>query len=102
MYDYKHWQELGGIPDDEEPAWTAWVKDNGKRNVLVGDCLLHHYSFFVQQDWLDRTTLLEDLRAANLPANMHNSGLSRLTNRGARILHQLPRVAARRRGRSST
>jgi hypothetical protein len=60
VYDQRHWNELGGIPDGEEPAWAQWVVDNGKIIVLVRDVLIHHYSFFVQNEWLDRTSLLED------------------------------------------
>ena len=35
-------------------------------------------AFFVQQDWLDRTTLLEDLRHANLPPALHHSALTKM------------------------
>lgn len=66
VYDYRHWEQMGGIPNDEEPAWGQWVPDHGKFNVLVTDTLVQHYSFFVQQDWMDRTPLLEDFRRANL------------------------------------
>ena len=58
---------MGGIPDGEEPAWGQWIPDHGKFNVLATDTLVHHYSFFVQQGWLDRTSLLEDVRRTNLP-----------------------------------
>ena len=99
VYDYRHWQELGGIPDKEEPAWGQWVPDHGKFDVLVTNTLVHHYSFFVQQDWMDRTSLLEDLRAVNLPGTLSRGcpayGLPRLS----RILRQLPRVAQRRMAR---
>lgn len=96
VYDYRHWSQMGGIPGDEEPAWGQWVPDHGKFNVLVADTMVHHYSFFVQQDWLDRTTLLEDIRRTNLPADAAMSGLNRQLPRIARAIRQLPDVIRRR------
>lgn len=99
VYDETHWRELGGIPDAEEPAWTEWVGTNGKVTVLVKDVLLHHYSFFVQQDWLDRTSLLEDLRLANLPETLSTKSLAGYhVPRWTRFARQLPRIARRRLG----
>lgn len=97
VYDYRHWTQLGKIPDEEEPAWTQWVPDNGKFCVLATDTLVHHYSFFVQQDWLDRSSVLEDIRLVNLPG----SGFSKWSPsyhlpRAVRIAQQLPRVVKRR------
>jgi hypothetical protein len=96
VYDYRHWQQMGGIPNDEEPAWGQWVPDHGKFNVLVTDTLVHHYSFFVQQDWLDRTTLLEDLRRTNLPADRNMGLLRRQGPRLVRFIKQIPRILRRR------
>jgi hypothetical protein len=99
VYDYQHWTELGGIPDAEEPAWTQWIADQGKVTVLVKDVLLHHYSFFVQQDWLDRTSLLEDLRQANLPSSLPSKSLSGYyVPRWKRLAQQLPAIVKRRLG----
>jgi hypothetical protein len=98
VYDYRHWTQLGGIPDDEELAWGQWVPDHGKFDVLVTDCLAHHYSFFVQQDWLDRTHLLEDLRRANLTGSAEKTLAAYHVPRWLRIARQLPRVARRRLG----
>lgn len=97
VYDYRHWQQMGGIPDEEEPAWGQWVPDHGKFNVLVTDVLVHHYSFFVQQDWLDRSSLLEDIRRANLPGTQLTLW-DRLVPRAVRIARQIPSVARRRLG----
>ncbi|MBP7828545.1 MAG: hypothetical protein KA248_01365 [Kiritimatiellae bacterium] len=98
-YDYRHWQELGGIPEFDEIGWGDWIAAHRKYAVLVPDALVHHYSFFVQQDWLDRTPLLEDLRRAQLPDTL------RWTDRGparwGRIARQVPGAVGRRlRGRA--
>jgi hypothetical protein len=66
-YDYRHWQEIGGVQEFDETGWGEWIPKHGKFIVLVRDAIVHHYAFFVQQDWLDRTSLLEDIRSANLP-----------------------------------
>ncbi len=97
VYDERHWRDLGGIPDDEEPAWVQWVSDHGKYNVLATDTLLQHYSFFVQQDWLDRTSLLEELRNANLPAPLRVSPPVALARRARRVWDQTPRALRRKR-----
>jgi hypothetical protein len=47
VYDYRHWMELGGIPGEEEPAWTQWVADHGKFNILATNTLLQHYWYLV-------------------------------------------------------
>lgn len=97
VYDYRHWQELGGIPDAEEPAWGQWVPDHGKFNVLATDTLVQHYSFFVQQDWIDRTSLLEDIRAVNLPGTLSKHSLARYhLPRWVRIAQQVPAALRRR------
>ena len=93
-YDYRHWQEIGGVPVPDEIGWGDWIQAHDKVIVLATDILLHHYSFFMQQDWLDRTSLLEDLRHANLPDALRWSdrGPARLW----RIARQLPRVIRNR------
>lgn len=97
VYDYRHWTELGGIPDQEEPAWGQWVPDNGKYNVLSTDTLLNHYSFFVQQDWLDRSSLLEDLRLVNIPETLPGKSISGYhAPRWARLIRQAPRALVRK------
>lgn len=97
-YDYRHWREMGGIPEFDEVGWGDWIVARGKFAVLVPDTLVHHYSFFVQQDWLDRTPLLEDLRRANLPDTLRWS--DRGPARGWRIARQIPGAVGRRlRGR---
>ena len=93
-YDYRHWQELGGIPEYDEVGWGDWITAHHKFSVLVPDALVHHYSFFVQQDWLDRTSLLEDLRRVNLPGTLRWP--DRGPARALRIARQLPSVVARR------
>ncbi len=97
VYDYRHWSQLGGIPNDEEPAWGQWVPDHGKFNVLVTNTMVQHYSFFTQQDWMDRSHLLEDFRRINLPDTLP----SRLAPEYwrpwlARVIEQFPRAVKRK------
>jgi len=66
-YDYRHWQEIGGVPEEDENGWGKWIPENKKNVVLVTNALVHHYSFFVQQAWLDRSSLLEEFRKSNVP-----------------------------------
>ena len=100
VYDYRHWQELGGIPDDEEPAWCQWVIDQGKFNILARDTVLHHYSFFVQNAWLDRTSLLEDLRCVNLPGTLKAGSMAYNLPRWQRSAQQVPDALKRRLSKS--
>lgn len=97
VYDYRHWEEMGGIPNDEEPAWGQWVPDHGKHNMLVMNTMVHHYTFSVQQDWMDRSSLLEDLRLANAPSTLRSKhSLFYHAPRLARLARQLPRVIPRK------
>ena len=99
VYDYRHWEEMGGIPDDEEPAWGQWVSEHGKHNILATNTMLHHYSFFVQQDWLDRSSLLEDLRLVNIPDSLPAKSLTRYhLPRWTRMAKQVPGILKRRLG----
>ena len=99
VYDQRHWDEIGGIPDGEEPAWAQWVVDHGKVIVLVRDMLIHHYTFFVQNEWLDRTSLLEDLRMANLPQTLPARSFGAYTlPRLRRVAKQVPGIVKRRLG----
>ena len=66
-YDYRHWLEIGGVPEQDEVGWGIWIAENKKLIVLATHAVVHHYTFFCQQGWLDRSSLLEDIRAANLP-----------------------------------
>lgn len=94
-FDYRHWQRMGGIPETDEPGWTSWIQENGQTNILDCSQIVLHYSFFVQQEWLDRTSLLEDIRAANLPGTLslaQRVGLARMK----RIAKQIPGVIRRR------
>lgn len=93
-YDYRHWKEIGGVPEEDENGWGAWIPKNNKIIVLATRALVHHYSFFVQQNWLDRTSLLEDLRETNLGGKV--GALSRLAARAARIVPQIPSALKRR------
>ena len=98
-YDYRHWLELGGVREHDEVDWGTFIRENRKLVVLDSHAVCHHYTFFNQQDWLDRTSLLEDLRRANLPGTLpfYAPLLPRL-----RFLSQLPRILRRRLGRAST
>lgn len=98
-YDYRHWQEIGGVPEEDENGWGKWIPENGKIVVLATRALVHHYSFFVQQDWLDRTSLLEDIRLANLPGTIRGKSFSQHHwPRLLRLAKQAPRVLKRRLG----
>ena len=67
-YDYAHVQRMGGsLPPRDEPDWCAWFEANKQVCILDQSLLVLHYSFFVQQEWLDRSSLLEDIRSVNLP-----------------------------------
>jgi len=57
---------------------------------------VHHYSFFVQQDWLDRSSLLEDFRMENFATGP--GALKRNFMRMNRILKQGPRRVITRLG----
>jgi len=93
VYDYRHWREIGGVPAQDEVGWGEWIPAHGKFVVLATNCLVHHYAFFVQQDGLDRTTLLEDLRLANVDCLPPLPGLWRQVPRLARTLQQAARKA---------
>jgi hypothetical protein len=95
-YDYRHWQEIGGVPEEDENGWGKWIPEHQKLVVLAADALVHHYSFFVQQAWLDRTSLLEDIRRVNLGGSCFslNGSLARFV----RILRQIPDAVRRRFG----
>lgn len=93
-YDYRHWQEIGGVPEQDETGWGEWIPKNGKMIVLATRAVVHHYSFFVQQNWLDRTSLLEDIASANLPPGEARRPL--VPPRWLRILRQIPGALGRR------
>ena len=99
-YDYRHWQEIGGVQEQDEVGWGKWIAENGKLVVLATHAVVHHYTFFNQQDWLDRSSLLEDIRAANLPITAWERSLpGRALPRFGRLVRQLPAVVKRRFGR---
>lgn len=95
-YDYRHWQKIGGVPEQDEVGWGDWIESTNHPAVLVHDALVHHYSFFVQQNWLDRSHLLEDIRVENLPDTMRKKELFRYEwPRWLRCAKQLPGILAR-------
>jgi hypothetical protein len=70
-YDYAHVQRMGGsLPPRDEPDWCAWFEEHHQACVVDQSLVVLHYSFFVQQEWLDRSSLLEDIRATNLPGTL--------------------------------
>lgn len=96
-YDYRHWQEIGGVQEQDEVGWGKWITENRKLVVLDSHAVCHHYTFFNQQDWLDRSTLLEDLRQGNLPTSRwERSTIGRFLPRLGRLLRQIPSIARRR------
>lgn len=101
-YDYAHVQRMGGrLPPRDEPEWCAWIEDHGQACVLDQSLLVHHYSFFVQQEWLDRTSLLEDIRIVHCPHNLGNSAvLGYYGPRMLRLAKQIPGIVKRRLGRN--
>ena len=101
-YDYRHWKEIGGVQEQDEVGWGAWIEQHNKTVVLATRALVHHYTFFNQQDWLDRSSLLEDLRTANVPTTpFQRSWLGRIFPRMGRIWQQIPSLIRRRLTRSN-
>ena len=93
-YDWEHWQELGGVREHDEVDWGAWIRENRKLVVFDTHAICHHYCFFNQQDWLDRTSLLEDVRESNLGERVGR--LTRGWRRMCRMGRQIPSVLRRR------
>lgn len=62
-FDYAHWQRMGGIPAKDEIEWCEWIEQRKENNIAILDHVALHYAFYVQQEWLDRTTLLESIEA---------------------------------------
>ena len=94
-YDYRHVERMGGIPWNDEPGWCDWIEQHKQVNILDCRQIALHYTFFVQQEWLDRTTLIEAIRAANLPDTLSIAERLQLPRWG-RMLRQLPAIARRR------
>lgn len=93
-YDYRHVERMGGVPLTDEPGWCDWVEKNNQTHILDCSQIALHYSFFVQQEWLDRSSLLEDIRAANLPDTIGPFALA--TNKFKRRAGQLPSILKRK------
>lgn len=93
-YDYRHVERMGCIPRTDEPGWCDWVEQNGQTHILDCSHIALHYAFFVQQEWLDRTSLLEDIRAVNLPDTI--GPLAQRFACRARLAAQLPRILRRK------
>jgi hypothetical protein len=95
-YDYDHVQRMGGrVPPRDEPDWCAWFEENRQTCILDQSLIVLHYAFFVQQEWLDRTSLLEDIRRINLPGT---SPWTAPLMRWVRLARQLPGIIRRRLG----
>lgn len=93
-YDYAHVQRMGGVlPPRDEPDWCTWFEANRQTCVLDQSLIVLHYSFFVQQEWLDRTSLLEDIRKVNLPGT---SPFWAPAARWGRCAKQVPGIIKRR------
>lgn len=95
-YDWRHWQELGGVREHDEVDWGAWIRENKKLVLFDTHAVCHHYSFFNQQDWMDRTSLLEDLREANGCGKVGTA--ARAWALAGRVAKQVPHVARRKLG----
>ena len=96
-YDYAHVQRMGGVlPPRDEPDWCAWFEAHRQACVVDQSLIVLHYSFFVQQEWLDRSTLLEDIRRVNLPGTAPAWAPAL---RWGRLARQVPGIVKRRLGR---
>ena len=101
-YDYRHIQNMGGVPTTDEPGWCTWIEENKALNILINKRIVLHYAFFVQQEWLDRSSLLEDIRHANLPDTIKKNSLFDYHRpRIHRRLLQLPGILKRRLSRQT-
>jgi len=87
---------MGGIPPKDEPEWCRWIEDHGHTNILDRKALAIHYSYGVQQEWIDRSPLLEELQHALVPGRPAPGSFAAQGARLQRILPQLPRAAARK------
>ena len=93
-YDYAHVQRMGGsLPPRDEPDWCAWFETHKQVCVLDQSLMVLHYSFFVQQEWLDRSSLLEDIRSVNLP---DTAPCFSSVRRWIRLAKQTPEILKRR------
>ena len=96
-YDYAHVQRMGGaLPPRDEPDWCAWFEANRQVCVVDQSLVVLHYSFFVQQEWLDRSSLLEDVRRTNLPGTVPAWAPAA---RWGRLARQIPGIVKRKLGR---
>ena len=91
-FDYEHWLRMGGVPAKDELEWCEWIESRKENNIAILDHVVLHYSFYVQQDWLDRTTLLEDI-AAYFRADRF---ILRHGPRLVRTIRQIPSILRRR------
>ena len=95
-YDYRHWKEIGGVQEKDEVGWGEWITQNHKLVVLAAQAVVHHYTFFNQQEWLDRSSLLEDIRYANLPGPAwERSSFVKQIPKWIRISRQVPSILKR-------
>ncbi|MBU0677832.1 MAG: hypothetical protein KJ626_06915 [Verrucomicrobia bacterium] len=96
-YDYRHWQEVGGVPEHDEVGWGDWIAEHRKKVVLATRGLCHHYSFGSQQEWMDRSHLLEDIRISNVPDSLSKTNLIGYYGPWiTRILPQIPKALPRK------
>lgn len=94
-YDYRHWEKMGGIPETDEPGWCKWIEENHQVNILDCRQIALHYTFFVQQEWLDRSTILENIRSANLADTVTLADRLQI-HRLHRITRQIPSIVKRK------
>lgn len=96
-FDDAHVRRMGGVlPSRDEPEWCEWIAANRQACVMDQSLIVLHYAFFVQQEWLDRSSLLEDIRAVNLPGT---SPWGAPLLRWWRLALQIPGILKRRLGR---
>ena len=49
-------------PEDEAWLQTLYPYKTGKKNIVFGDCVISHYSYYAQQEVLRNTDILERYR----------------------------------------
>ena len=96
VFDYRHWKNMGGIPPKDEPEWCQWIDDHGHDNVIDRKPIALHYSYGVQQDWIDRSHLLEDIALKNMPNAPCPGHLTYWTPWIKRIAMQAPKALQRK------
>jgi len=96
-FHYDHWKNMGGIPELDEPEWCQWIEDNGHINIVDRKNIALHYSYYLQQDWIDRSSVLEDICLHNTDLMPQGKTFANYTApRLKRVAKQTPRSVKRK------